>query len=240
MTAVEVDRAAAPGGGRRFYSGMALLVAVVVAAGFGPSYAASLPPPGLPWWVHLHGAAMTAWIVLFAVQAWLVGRRDLRLHRTLGWATTVLAVSIVPLGCATTVLAAHRGATPPFFTPAQMLSDDMVDVVVFLVLVAAAVALRRRGEWHKRLLLTATVLLSWPAMGRLVGHWGHSLPAVIPVSSAMLLALALVGPAFDLFTRRSVHPAYAWGVAAVLLAQPAHALVAASAPMQALAHALTA
>jgi hypothetical protein len=240
MTAIEAGRPAVKGSARRFYTVMAATIAVVVAAGFGPSYTSSLAPPGLPWWVHLHGAAMTAWITLFAVQAWLVGRRDLKLHRNLGFGGLALAVAIVPLGFATTMLCARRGATPPFFTPAQMMADDMVDVLVFLALVSAAVVLRRRGEWHKRLLLCATVLLSWPAMGRLVGHWGHSLAAVIPVSTALLLALALVGPIYDFVTRRTVHPAYAWGIGAIVLAQLVHTLLAASAPMAALAHWLAA
>jgi hypothetical protein len=41
-----------------FFATMSLVVALVIVAGFGPTYAASLAPPGLPAWVHLHGAVM--------------------------------------------------------------------------------------------------------------------------------------------------------------------------------------
>lgn len=240
MSAIGIEQPKARGSGRRFNSGMSIVVALIVAAGFGPTYASSLPPPGLPWWVHLHGAAMTAWILLFAVQAWLVGRRELKLHRSLGWAGAALAAAIAPLGFATTMLCVRRGAVPPFFSPAEMMAADMVDVSIFLSLVVAAVVLRRRGEWHKRLLLTATILLSWPALGRIVGTLTHAPTLVIPVSNALLLAVALVGPTYDLITRRRVHPSYAWGVAAILVAQPLHALLANCAPMLRLAVALKA
>ena len=49
-----------PAGGPRFYTAMALLIALYVFYGFGRTYAASLGPPGLPFCVHLHGAAFTA------------------------------------------------------------------------------------------------------------------------------------------------------------------------------------
>jgi hypothetical protein len=223
------------GADRRFFSVMALVVALVVAAGFGPTYTASLPPPGLPIWVHLHGLVMASWIVLFAAQAWLVGRRALPLHRRLGWASIGLVALMLPLGLATTTLAVQRGATPPFFTPAQMMAADFLDLFLFVGLFAAAVALRRQGAWHKRLMLCATVLLAWPAIGRLAPLRGVGLSNIIPVASTLLVLLALVGPAFDLATRRRIHPAYVWGVGLIAAAQLLHNTLAATPLIQGLA-----
>jgi hypothetical protein len=140
---------------------------------------------------------------------------------------------MVPLGIATDLLAIQRGATPPFFTPAEMLTADVCDILLFAALFVWALLLRRRREWHKRLLLSATVLLTWPAIGRLgiVQHFGFSM--VVPLSIAILIALALVGPVHDLVTRRRVHPAYLWAVSLIVLAQPLHALLATSGPLQA-------
>lgn len=211
-----------------FFATMSLVVAGVIAAGFGPSYARSSAGSGLPWWVHLHGAVMTAWIALFAVQAALVRRRALPIHRALGIASVALVAAMVPLGIATNLLAIQRGATPPFFTPAEMFAADTIDLLLFAGLFAWALVLRHRREWHKRLLLCATVLLAWPAIGRLPPvRWG-GIELVIPISSALLIVLALVGPLHDLLTRRRVHPAYLWGVGLIVLAQPLHALVARS------------
>ena len=226
------------GGDRRFFTVMAVVVALVVAAGFGPTYARAVAPPGLPFWVHLHGAVMTAWIALFAVQAWLVGRRSLGLHRRLGLASIGLVALMAPLGLATNLLAVQRGATPPFFTPAQMLAADFLDIFLFVGLYAAAIVRRRDGAWHKRLMLCATVLLTWPALGRLAAILGLGLEMIIPASIGLLIVLALAGPAFDLATRRRVHPAYLWGVGAIIAAQPLHALLAAAPPVAALAQRL--
>lgn len=240
MVAADIDRQFGPGTDRRFFTVMAGVVAVVVAAGFGPSYASSLAPPGLPFWVHLHGAVMTAWIVLFGVQAWLARRRSLTLHRRLGWLSIGLVAAMVPLGLATNALAIHRGATPPFFTPAQMMAADVLDLTLFAGLFTAAVLLRRQAAWHKRLLLCATVLLTWPALGRLIPLRALGLSMIIPASVVLLIALALVGPLFDLTTRRRVHPAYFWGVGLIIAVQVLHNLVAALPPVQALADRLLA
>lgn len=228
------------GADRRFFTVMAVVVALVVAAGFGPSYARSLPPPGLPFWVHLHGMVMVAWIALFAAQAWLVSRRALPLHRRLGWASIGLVAVMLPLGLATNVLAIQRGATPPFFTPAQMMAADSLDLFLFAGLFAAAVALRRQGAWHKRLMLCATVLLAWPAIGRLAPLRGLGLSNIIPAASTLLVLLALVGPAFDLATRRRIHPAYLWGVGLIAAAQLLHNPLAATPLIQGLAARFTA
>lgn len=218
--------------GWSFYAGMSLLVIAVILAGFGPSYAHSRSE--LPFWVHLHGLVMASWITLFAIQAALVRSRAWRLHRRLGFASVGLVVAMLPLGIATDLLAIRRGATPPFFTPVEMLAADTTDLLLFAGLFAAAVALRRRGDWHKRLLLTATVLLTWPALGRLAAFQGVGFDAVVPVSTAMLLLLALAGPAHDWLTQRRIHPAYLWAVGTLVMAQPVHWLVASLGPVQAL------
>jgi uncharacterized membrane protein YozB (DUF420 family) len=211
---------------------MALFVAAVVVAGFGPSYTASLAPPGLPFWVHLHGAAMTAWILLFVVQTWLIRRRSLRFHRRLGFASIGLVVVMVPLGIATTLLGIRRDAVPPFFTPNEVFAADLCDVLLFAALYGWAVAWRRRRDWHKRLMLSATILLSWPAIGRLHPLWHFGLSMIIPLSIAVLIGMALIGPAHDLVTRRRIHPAYIWGVALTALLYPLYTGLAMSAPVQ--------
>lgn len=210
---------------------MAMVTAVIVVAGFGPTYAMSAPH-GLPLWVHLHGAVMVAWISLFVVQTQLVGRARFALHKQLGWWSTGLVALIVPLGLATTSLAVHRHATPPFFTDAGMMGADLVDLLAFAGLFTAAVLLRRDPAWHKRLLLCATVLLTWPAFGRLCAMAGLPMTSVLGVAAMLMLGLALVGPIHDAVTVRRVHPAYLIGVAVLALTQPLHAVVAASGPMQ--------
>lgn len=217
---------------------MACVVGLVVGLGFGPTYTASLAPPGLPFWVHAHGGAMAAWIALFAVQSVLPAVGLQTWHRRLGWLSIGLVTVIVPLALATTTLAVRRGATPPFFSPAQMMAADSIDILLFAAFYAAAVGLRRRPDWHKRLLLCASVLLTWPAFGRIAALNGVDLPWIIPVASVCLVGVASAGPVFDWVRARRVHPAYLCGVGLILAAQPSHALLAATPWLQALAERL--
>jgi len=227
-----------PKADRRFFSVMALLVTLIVAAGFGPSYVSSLPPPGLPFWVHLHGAVMTSWVLLFVLQTWLIGQRNISLHRQLGWWSIGLVVIMVPLGVATNAMMIHRGATPPFFTPAGVMAADLLDLCLFVGLFVAAILLRRNGAWHKRLMLCGIVLLTFPAIARFIPLRSLGLSMILPVSSLVLVLLALVGPIYDLATRRKVHPAYLWGVGLIIAAQPLHDVLAATPLIQSLAHRL--
>ena len=63
MAGVSIGQGGSVRGGWSFFATLSLVIALIIAAGFGPSYAASLAPPGLPIWVHLHGAVMVGLIV---------------------------------------------------------------------------------------------------------------------------------------------------------------------------------
>ena len=237
MTSAEVG--VRPVSGRRFYTAMAVLIAAYVLYGFGRTYAAALAPPGLPLWVHIHGAAFTSWIFLFIAQTWLVSRRELALHRRLGWTSCGLVAAMVVLGVATTILCVRRGAVPPIFTPGLMLALDFLGLAGFVSLFAAAVALRRNAEWHKRLMLCATILLSTPAVPRVLpmATFGKTAPLVILAFPLFVLSL---GAAFDLMTRRRIHPAYGWGAATIALSILLGAPLGFSSPMLNFVKAITA
>ena len=59
---------------RRFYTGLALAIALTVFAGFAPTY--YLRPwfqsTGLGGLLHLHGLVFTAWVLLFLTQSTLI------------------------------------------------------------------------------------------------------------------------------------------------------------------------
>ncbi len=93
---------------------------------------------------------------------------------------------------------------------------NLLGMLVFGGLVAAGVMLRRQREWHKRLMLCATVSILAPAFGRL-------LPMPLFGAAAPLVLLGAVLPFFvagmiaDLIVRGRIHPAYIWAAGAVLL-----------------------
>ena len=133
--------------------------------------------------LHIHGAVFSTWIILFLVQAILIGRGSRTLHRRLGWFAAAIAVAMVGLVAGATVEEMRR--VPPSPPAPIALALNTFDTVVFAILVSSAIYLRKQAEWHKRLLLSATlILLGAPILRLLIlleGHISHEL-LVIDVS----------------------------------------------------------
>ncbi|MBS0335199.1 MAG: hypothetical protein JSS35_20715 [Proteobacteria bacterium] len=234
MSVLEVKRREGAASGRAFYLAMALIMAGVILAGFGQTYPASLAAkPALPFLLHLHGAVFIAWVALFVAQPALAVRGSMRLHRTLGWVGVGLAATMVVMGfwAVRVALIEHIGLS---FLPKRIfVMGNLITVLVFAGLVAAGIATRRAPEWHKRLMLCATIALLSQALGRLLPMdlFGAAAPAVL---FGVVDLFAFAGPAADLALRRRIHPAYAWGVGAILLMEVLIPLLAFS-PMAPLA-----
>lgn len=81
---------------------------------------------------------------------------------------------------------------------------------MFLLLVISAVAMRRRPDWHKRLVLLATVVVLWPAFFR----FRHILPEMPRPDIFLGLLLAdspiLLAAIRDKLRFGQVHPAWKW------------------------------
>lgn len=200
---------------RVFYSGLAIVMALTVVAGFGPTYyfrafTGSPTFSGLteiPLLVHVHGLLFTAWVALFIAQTQLVARRQVAMHRRLGMASVGLAIAIVVVGWQTAVIAGRRGSAPPGLDALTFLVVPIFDILLFAGFVAAAIAQRRNKEAHKRLMILAYASIITAAVARL--------PGVMPLGPFGFFGLAflfvLAGVAYDVISRRRVHPVYIWG-----------------------------
>ena len=113
------------------------------------------------------------------------------------------------------------------------LALDWVNIAVFGALVYTAVRNRHRTDWHRRLMLCATVCVIAPALGRLIVLSGSAMTATLNV--AFLLLYVLVGMLFDWGNRGRVHPAYFWGAAALIVFAVGTELLAILPPFAALA-----
>jgi FtsH-binding integral membrane protein len=209
---------------KRFFLVMAVAIAATVVVGFSLFYAAGISSFDSPWWVHVHAVTFVGWIVLYVLQNTLVFRDDLVLHRKLGRIGAGYAVWVVVVGLVLTPLTLAVGRSPPFFTAPYFLALDWVNIAVFGALVYAAVRNRRRTDWHRRLMLCATICVIAPAVGRLIVLSGNTMTA--PVNVAFLLPFVVAGMLFDWRNRGRVHPAYAWGAAALLVFAAATELLA--------------
>jgi hypothetical protein len=113
-----------------------------------------------------------------------------------------------------------------------------VGVVTFFALTMAAIVLRRRAGWHKRLMLCGTIVVMSPALGRLLPMPFLGPLAPWAVFGSMLLYVA-AGMVFDRVTRGRVHPAYLWGAGTIIITQLLIGALAFSPPILAVTAAIT-
>jgi hypothetical protein len=196
----------------RFYRLAALAALGVALTGFFLTY---LRPMALgsfsgPGWSHVHGATLLAWLLLTIAQTQLVGR-SLALHRRLGWAALLIApammLTTVAIGVQGTARGVESGGGPEVISG---LIGSITAPLMFLVLVSAALIMRRDPQWHKRLIFVATVAMLWPAWFR----WRHFLPWIPRPDITLGLVIADLPIALAMVRDRwrfgAVHPAYLW------------------------------
>ena len=223
---------------RPFYTGMAIAAAVVVFAGFAPTYylRASDQPTPLPTYLQVHGFLFTTWIALFITQTSLIAARRTHIHRRLGWATAMLAVVMVIVGTTAGILSMRIQVEAGNVQQAQaFLTTPLFSMVVFAAFVAAAIALRRDVQAHKRLMLLATISLLDAAVARLPFEiFRTSAWAYLPATDLFVAAAIL----YDFASRRAVHQAYIWGAAVLVIEQALRIPVGETATWQAIARAI--
>jgi hypothetical protein len=211
---------------RLFFSGMAIAAALTVLAGFAPTYylKSYFGSPALSSLLHLHGALFTSWIVFFVVQTALVASRRTRVHRRIGAAGGALAGVMVVVGTMAAIDAARRGAAPTGVPSLAFLAIPLADMVMFALLVGTGLYFRNRSDIHKRLMLLGTIGLLTAAIARLPFDIIRSGNPVVFFGLSDLFVLACF--AYDLATRRRVHPAFLWGGLALVASQVARVMLA--------------
>jgi hypothetical protein len=206
---------------RLFYTGMAAAFILIVFAGFAPTYylrpyfqARPLGPL-----LHLHGVIFSAWIILLLVQTTLVATKRTSVHRRLGIAGGVIAISMVVVGSLTALVRARNFEVPPgTSSPLVFLTIPLGDMLVFAILVGAAFYFRRQVDVHKRLMLLATIAILPAAVGRLqfafIQQWGPLAFFGLPD------LLILVCLAYDLISRGRPHRATVLGGLLIVISHP--------------------
>ncbi len=173
----------------------------------------------------IHGAFLTAWMLLLVAQALLISRRRVSLHRSLGWVGAALALAVVVLGIHGAMVAAQRpgGFIGVPFPPLQFLVLPFLAMVFFGALVGLAITWRNRPQYHKRLMLLATVNLLEAAIIRIPLDF---IAAGAPFTSFGFACLFIVALAiYDKRVFGKLHRVTLWGGLSVMLSQPAGLLI---------------
>jgi hypothetical protein len=215
----------------KFYVGSAAVLLLIVLVGFAPTFylrAAFDGPefswrggvPALSWRVFVHGVILTAWFLVFALQAALVARRRTGLHRTLGWAGAAIGLAVVVSGGMATPyrmaeIAAQARPQWPNQTTAILVWSNTASIAAFAILLAAAIVLRHRPDTHKRLMLLASISIVQPAFGRIFRWPVFEAPPSDVLMLSVAAPFALVGAliVYDVLSRRSIHRATLAGAA---------------------------
>lgn len=210
---------------RNAFLGFVGLAWLGILFGFGGDIAAhvSKHDAAYPLIVHVHAAVFTGWLVLFTVQVLLIRWRRLDLHRQLGMAMVGVAAAMVFLGPATALHTQHLRAGQPGADPA-FLSVQFTDILAFVGFVTTGILWRKSPATHKRLMLLGTLYITDAGFARwladpLIARFGTGFTGMwIGLYSAVFGVMLLLG-AYDLVTRRRLHPAYVAGLAWTLACQ---------------------
>ena len=162
--------------------------------------------------VHLHAIAYTGWLVLLAVQVWLVRTGRVAAHRRLGLAALVLLPAMLVLGPAT---AFYGVADNPYMPDKWIawLSVNYTNAFGSVALLTVGFLMRRNAAAHKRLMLMGTIAVTEPGFSRiwlsfLEARLGEGyVPFYFSTYIGTFLLVIAVG-AYDFATRRRLHPAY--------------------------------
>ena len=164
----------------------------------------------------MHAMLFMGWVAIYLTQNLLVATGRIGLHHKLGWVAAAWMLAMIVSGFVVTTAMVRAGSTVPFFfQPLHFLIFDPGAVLTFGALTAAAIMLRRRTEWHRRLHFCGLTMLLAPAFGRLL-----PLPLMQPwaweATFAVTPLFPLAGMWADLRRSGRSHPAWHWGIAAII------------------------
>ncbi len=243
-----------PQAANRFYVWMAAVCVLIAFGGFAPTYWLQLIPGTFvgPLLLHVHGLLFSAWTLLLLAQARYAAQGRMASHRAFGLAGIALGTALVCTGLAAAIYSLAQGLAAGYGDAARAFFILPVSAIsLFAGFLIAAIANIRRQEWHKRLMLLATISLLQAAMARLffvliTGGGPGKRPGLGPppplaigvVPSLILVLLIVAGAVYDWRTRGKPHPAWLAGgaimIAVILLRGP----IGGTAPWLAVANAL--
>jgi hypothetical protein len=210
----------------RFYFSMSVACLVIAFVGFAPTYWMGLSTgtfKARPI-IHVHGIVFFSWTLFVMLQTWLAEAGKLARHRAMGLIAISLATAMFILGVLAAINQMQTAAAAGAGDAGLAFSIVPLGGILFFgITFAIAVKTARAQDWHKRLMLLATIsILDAP-----IARWFLTLlappnqigppPVVADVGPALVACLPLlVAMVFDWRTRGRPHPAYLMGGAAYL------------------------
>lgn len=220
-TGQSVEASARP----RFFFVLSLVLLFVVFLGFAPTF--YLDPlfdtrtdyRPTPVYIKIHAIILTMWFVGQVVQSGLIQRGRRNVHRTIGVIGAGIAAGVIITGVVATLIAvphAEEFGISPRARLNVLVAANSFNLLVFAALVSLALHYRSRPQYHKRLMLIASIAIIGPAVSpfRQLGIFLQSLlpeSISIPVPLMFWVLLIVSIALYDLLSDRRIHPATIWG-----------------------------
>ncbi len=192
---------------RLFYLGAALLLLILTFISFhhfylhGRSYQNEGLNPDRLGMIITHGVVMTAWMLLFVAQTWLIVSGNRRVHRTLGFVSTFVALCVLVSGIRLAFPLPLDGSAKDYFyglSHRQFNGFILFNIVIFAAFVAIGVWKRRRPAIHRSMMLLSMLAVMTAVIDRI--PWMVSLyidtvwsQIFGPFSGPVVLAFLLLG-----------------------------------------------
>lgn len=196
----------------KVYRNSAVLIVLIIFGiqwGFYKTYTSQFPEfPNATYIIHLHGAALMAWLVMLVVQPLLIATGKNQLHRKLGQLSWVLGPFAI-----TMLFLVGRGSFyrfPNAINSPEYLSTMVLDIRGFLsfaIFWALAMINRKEHNAHMRYMLATGLLGIGPGVARgLINSFDMSLMNAILVSDTISLLIAGVMLGFDIARKKDLKP----------------------------------
>lgn len=147
----------------------------------------------MPPVVHLHGVTFISWMTLLMTQTFLINVRNVALHRSLGTFGIALGTAVLFTGALISLLGMSTGDTSgPFYYDLMYLA--IAALLGFGFLFTLAIRQVRNPEYHRRLILFATIPLLPPGINRMyqVAFQLDYLPVVATYVTMAAIAAAML------------------------------------------------
>lgn len=211
------DVSATVQGEHRFFLIATWLLAILTVGGFAFHLLAGISSFDRPLLYHVHAFVFMGFIAIYLTQVTLAARGHTALHMQLGRIAALWIPLILVFGSWLTIATLRISGGPPFFGQSEFLLVNLCHLAGFGGLAFAALTMRERPDWHKRLMFGAIVTVSLPGIARLTPPmltWPYAFPKLFLLVSIFPLA----GMLMDRRIHGKIHPAWWWSLLVPLAA----------------------
>ncbi|MEQ8179289.1 MAG: hypothetical protein RIC52_06180 [Amphiplicatus sp.] len=193
-----------------FFPAMAAFIVIIAFIGFSktfflPLLGRTFAAPAIIW---IHAGLMFSWVFLFLSQTLFIRAGSFKWHRRMGIAGAALAALIVPFTIATGVAILPRDLANMGEGGYSAFLPTIIEALLFGSLVAAAIALRGRPDFHKRLMLLATLSALGPAWFRFRHFFPEVENPIVVFAFGFAITPMLFAAVWDSWRNGRIHPVF--------------------------------